>query len=86
MISEKFRGSWYQEKYFLKLNICVYLRTKCKVSSITLTGFRQGEFFLPPQENEPLKSQPRLRLKHKQDFCLIRINFLLIKHKLINFD
>ena len=44
----------------------VYLHVKFKISSIILTGFRQG-VILPspprPPQNEPLKSPPRLRLK-----------------------
>ena len=37
----------------------VHLRAKFEVSSIILTGFRQG-FYHP--KNEPLKSPPRLGL------------------------
>ena len=52
--------------YFLKLDMCVYVRAKFEVSSIILTSFRQGEGgnFNPllPQ-NKPLKSPPRLGLK-----------------------
>ena len=51
----------------------VYLRAKFEVSSIILTGFRQGgggNFTPPPPQNEPLKSQkspPRLGLKVSED-------------------
>ena len=44
----------------------VYLRVKFEVSSIILTGFRQGVISPPPPrlpQNEPLKSPIRLRLK-----------------------
>ena len=41
----------------------VYLRTKFHVSSIILTGFRQGVVLPPPTQRGPLKSPPRLRLK-----------------------
>ena len=47
----------------------VYLRAKFEVSSIILTGFRQGGILPPPHththtpQNEPLKSPPRLGLK-----------------------
>ena len=43
-----------------------YLRAKCEVSSINLTGFRPGGGgnFTPPSppQNEPLKSPPILGL------------------------
>ena len=47
--------------------MCVYLRTKFQVSSIIITSFRQGEGViltapLPPPQNKPLKSPPRLGL------------------------
>ena len=43
----------------------VYLRIKFQVSSIILTSFRQGVWviLLPPSQNKPLKSPPRLKLK-----------------------
>ena len=45
----------------------VYLRAKLDVSSIILTGFRQGGVggggnYTPPPKNETLKSPPRLGL------------------------
>ena len=45
----------------------VYLRAKFEVSSIILTGFRQGVILppLPPPQNEPLRSPPRLGLSFK---------------------
>ena len=36
-----------------------YLRAKFEVSSIILTGFRQGVILPPPPQNEPLKSQKK---------------------------
>ena len=41
----------------------VYLCAKFEVSSIILTGFRQGLIPPPPPQNEPLKSPLRLGLK-----------------------
>ena len=47
----------------------VYLRATFQVSSIILTSFRRGNF-IPPSphtpKNEPLKSPPRLGLKHQK--------------------
>ena len=41
----------------------VHLRTKFEVSSIILTGSRQGVILAPlPPQNEPLKSSPSLGL------------------------
>ena len=57
--------------YFLRLNMCLYLRIKFQVSNVTLTSyFRQrgggggANLTLPPspQQNEPLKSPARLGL------------------------
>ena len=42
LTSAKLRGSWYQKVYFLKLNMCVYLRTKFQASNIIVTSFRKG--------------------------------------------
>ena len=41
MTSAKLREYLYQKIYFLKLQMCVYLRRKCQVSNIVVTGFRQ---------------------------------------------
>ena len=41
----------------------VYLSVKFQVSSVILTTFRQGGVILPPPQNEPLKSPPRLGLR-----------------------
>ena len=38
---------------FLKLYVCVYLRTKLQVSSIILTSFRQGEGIILPRPRQP---------------------------------
>ena len=45
----------------------VYLCAKFEVSSIILTGFRQGLIPPPPPQNEPLKSPLRLGLKNFND-------------------
>ena len=48
--------------------MAVYLRAKFEVSSIILTGSRQGGSNFtsapPPPQNEPLKSPPRLGLNN----------------------
>ena len=50
LTSAKLRGRWYYKVYFLKLNMCEYLRAKFEVSSMILTSFRQegGEEVNPP--------------------------------------
>ena len=64
LTSAKLRGPWYHKVYFLKLHMCVYLRTKFQVSSIILRSFRQGVILPPlPAQYELLKSPPRLGLK-----------------------
>ena len=60
LTSAKLRGSWYQKVYFLKLYMRAYLRTTFQISSVILTGFRQGVILPPPPpptspQNEPLK-------------------------------
>ena len=52
-------------KIYLFINsMCVYLRTKFKVSTIILTSFRQGVILhSPPPQYELLKSPPRLGLR-----------------------
>ena len=53
----------------------VYLRAKFEVSSIILTGFRQGVILPPtPPQNEPLKSPPRLRLTLKNSHLCKPLN------------
>ena len=53
----------------------VYLRTKFQVSSIILMSFRQGVILpLPPPQNEPLKSPPRLGSKFLVFWCNISCN------------
>ena len=47
--------SWYYNVYFLKLHICVYLRTKFQVSSIILTSFRQGVILPHTTKRTPKK-------------------------------
>ena len=70
MTSAKLRGSWYK-KYFFWICRCVYLRTKCQVSSIILTSFRQAVLLPPPSplppptsKRNPLKSPRRLGLNN----------------------
>ena len=48
--------------YFLKLQICMYLRTEFQVSSIIVTSFRQGDRGNFTKKPSPLKSPPRLGL------------------------
>ena len=47
---------------FLKLHMCVYLRTKFQVSSIILTRFSQG-VILSPTAKETLKKPTQIRVK-----------------------
>ena len=68
--SAKLRGSGYLKVHFLKLNICVYSRTKFQFSSIILGSFRQGlgvgNNFTPPTyppPNKPFRSPHRLGLR-----------------------
>ena len=58
----KLRVSWYYILYMQKLLMCVYLHTKFQVFSIILMRFRRVILPLPPLQNEPLKTPPRLRL------------------------
>ena len=51
--------------------MCVYLRTKFQVSSIVITIFRQGEFYTPSPQNEPLKNPPRLGLIKQHNFKVV---------------
>ena len=48
--------------YFLKLQICMYLRTEFQVSSIIVTSFRQGDGGNFTKKPSSLKSPPRLGL------------------------
>ena len=80
MTSAKLRGSWYK-KYFFWICRCVYLRTKCQVSSIILTSFRQRVIFCPPPQNEPLKSTPRLELM--QGWVMGKNNFTYINYEFV---
>ena len=69
LTSAKLSRSWHQKICFLKLHMCVYLRTNVQVSSIIKTSSRQGVTLTPPpnhhhyhhhRKNKPLKSLPRL--------------------------
>ena len=81
LASAKLRRSWYYQIYFLKLHMCVYLRTKFQVSSLILKSFRRGSF-IPPPEKEHLKIPPRLGLKDiffadfKMLFYLFELEFI----------
>ena len=66
----------------------VYLRAKFEVSSIIVTGFRQGVILAPPPptpQNEPLKSPFRLGLRCgpfsektlKKSTCIIMIRMII---------
>ena len=44
LTSTKLRRSWYKKVNFLKLQTCVYSRTKFRGSNIILTSFRRGNF------------------------------------------
>ena len=41
LTSAKLRRYWYSKVHFMKLHMCVYLRTKFQASSIILPSFRQ---------------------------------------------
>ena len=66
----KLKRSRYERVYFLKMHICVYIRTKLQVSSIILQSFRQREGVILstppphslPRKNKPLENPPRLWL------------------------
>ena len=62
----------------------VYLRAKFEISSVIVTSFRQGGNFTPPPtlpQNEPLKSPPRLGLRHLfQAVCGLVMKLLVIKN------
>ena len=47
LTSAKLRELWIYKVYFVKLNMCLHLRTKSQLSSVILTRFRQG-VVLPP--------------------------------------
>ena len=87
------RKSWHYKVYFLKLHMCLNLRTKFQVSNTIITSFRQGVFPLPPIQKETQKIPPRIGLiinkssiqylhqvKH-QKTCPRRKNFALKKIK-----
>ena len=64
--SAKLRGLGIKT-YFLKLLMCVYLRSKFQVSKIILTSFRQGEFY--PQIT-PSAKQPSTMPTQTIFFCI----------------
>ena len=60
-------------KVFLKLDMCVYLRTKFQVFNIILTRFRQGLILPPPlhlTSNQTLKKLTQIRVKLPPPFIL----------------
>ena len=77
---------------FLKLILCVYLRTKFQVSSIILTSFRSGGHFNPPPpplpptpQNGPRKSPPRLGLKIFLNLSINTVRSLLWDRYILHF-
>ena len=68
LTSATLRGTWYQKLYYLKLDMCVYLRAKFEVSSIILTSFRlggEGEgviLTLPPTSRRTPKNATQIRV------------------------
>ena len=63
LTSAKLRGPRYYKVYFLKLNMGVYLRVKFEVSSIILTGFRQGVILLPPTSKRTPQKPTQIRVR-----------------------
>ena len=59
--------------YFLKLHMCVYLRTKFQVSSVILTSLRQG-VILPP-------SHTAKRTPKKSTFIRVKRNYKVLMSK-----
>ena len=60
----------------------VYLPAKFKVSSIILTGFRQGVILPPSPQNEPLKSPPRSVLMINEIIGHFECNFIEEKNEI----
>ena len=60
----------------------VYLPAKFKVSSIILTGFRQGVILPPSPQNEPLKSPPRSGLMINEIIGYFECNFIEEKNEI----
>ena len=64
LTSAKMRGPRHYKVYFLKLHMGVYLHAKFEVSSIILTGFRQGGNFTPPPTSKRTPKKPtQIRVK-----------------------
>ena len=51
LTSAKLSRSWHQKVCFLKLHMCVYLRTNVQASSIIKTSSRQGVTLTPPPKH-----------------------------------
>ena len=84
--SAKLRGLGIKT-YFLKLLMCVYLRSKFQVSKIILTSFRQGEFYpqiTPSAKRTLYNAHPDNFFLHKSVgwWPTSRINILTISYKL----
>ena len=84
--SAKLRGLG-TKTYFLKLLMCVYLRSKFQVSKIILTSFRQGEFYpkiTPSAKRTLYNAHPDNFFLHKSVgwWPTSRINILTISYKL----
>ena len=79
----KLKKSRHEKVYFLKMHICVYIRTKLQVSNIILQSFRKREGVilstptpphpLPPK-NKPLENPPKLWLS----LFILMANFLAL--------
>ena len=60
--------------FFMKLHMCVYLRSKFQASSIILTSFRQGGAILSSHRQTRLKNPPRLGLQQIKWFHFCRLH------------
>ena len=60
--------------FFMKLHMCVYLRSKFQASSIILKSFRQGGAILSSHRQTRLKNPPRLGLQQIKWFHFCRLH------------
>ena len=66
LTSAKLSCSWYHNLYFLKLLMCVYVRTKFQVSSIVLTSLREAILpTLPPPAKRTPKNPTQIKVNLK---------------------
>ena len=87
LASAKSRCSRYQNLYFLKLLMCVYVRTKFQISSVILTSFRRGIILpTPPHPYPPLKTpdQIKVNLKTITNKCSLSFKYNLFAHKSVS--